>query len=564
MAAFDGRLDNREELIEALDLPRQVADVEVVCHAYLRWRLSMPGRLLGDFALALWHREERRLLLARDIVGLRPLCYRATPGAFSWASEARCLLPDAPAEPNEAFVAEHLADRIGSTTETLYAGVTQLAPAHAMTVSERGDIRTWRYWEPSVRELHGRDHREHDEQLWAVLRQSVYARLRCAGGATLSLSSGMDSGAIAAHVAALRDSGVESAGRVRAMTLDAPVRSEVEGARETAQWLGLSWERVDPWLTFSERELRADTERMRAFPEQPNSKLAAPLRARARERGHRVMLYGLGSDSWLHGWHWTVADLMARGRLLSAGRWMHFLANCPDPAPVRSQLWLAAWTLVPGAAKRALRRMLRRDPVPEWMEPAFARRVGLAERIRAAQEHRWLGSYAATEMFAFGTCGEQLVRVGEFELLHAYAGLEMRCPFYDRRLIELALSLPPDVRSTAGVPKASLRRSVAMRLPPRVAAAPPDPPGEWSSVHALERLGLPGRIRDLQPVHRGWVVPDRVEARWRSWRAGGEGFIWPIWGMTAIDFWMRAESTVRAHEVQEVSHGAGTARRFGS
>jgi asparagine synthase (glutamine-hydrolysing) len=562
IVTFDGRIDNRDDLLRRLTLPAATPDAALVSAAYRVWGPEFPSHLLGDFALAVWDAREHVLFLARDVIGLRPLYYTSAGDDFRWASETRTLVEGRPVRLNESVIAQHIADRLTTTTETLYDGVAQVAPAHAMTVDARGRVRCWKYWEPAIRPLRLRDVREYDDAIWAALHDAVRVRLRGTAGATLSLSSGIDSGAIAAHVAALRDAGEADAARTQTLTLATDTGNEASRASLTAEWLKLPWREI-PAASVSETELLDDAVRMRAFPQHPNSRIAAPLRSCASAHG-RVLLYGLGSDIWLHGWHWTVADLLRRGRLVSAARWMRFIATSPDPEPIPGQLWLAAWTMTPLRTKRVLRRMLKRNPVPPWIEPAFASRTALADRIRAAQEHRWLGSYSATEMFAFGTSGEQIVRLSEFELLHAYAGLEMRCPFYDRRLIELALSLPADVRSTAGLPKAVLRRSAAAHLPPRVAAAAPDPPGDWSLVRVLEGLGFPRRIHALEAARRGWIDPQRTEETWQRWAAGGEGFGWPIWGMAAIDFWLHAESTVEASTAKEAMRDEGTSRRFGT
>src|SRR6185437_7250334 len=109
--AFDGRIDNRDELIDALAANWPVApdtpDHMLVRTAYLESGESCVGRLKGDFAFALFDRQARQLLLARDRLGVRPLCYTRLKGAFLFASEAKALLaaPGVHAEPDELMLA---------------------------------------------------------------------------------------------------------------------------------------------------------------------------------------------------------------------------------------------------------------------------------------------------------------------------------------------------------------------------------------------------------------------------------------------------------------------------
>src|SRR5687768_6101460 len=111
---FDGRLDNREELAFQLDvrLSDETCDVALVAAAYRRWGTDCAVRLLGDFSLAVWDGRERRVFLARDIMGIRPLFYREVNGVWWWASDQRALLEVGTTRINEGFLGEHLNGRV--------------------------------------------------------------------------------------------------------------------------------------------------------------------------------------------------------------------------------------------------------------------------------------------------------------------------------------------------------------------------------------------------------------------------------------------------------------------
>lgn len=133
---FDGRLDNREELAEQLGirLTGETCDVALAAAAYRRWGNECPVRLIGDFSLAVWNGRECEVLLARDIMGFRPLFYRQLDGAWWWASDQRALIElDIPAI-NEGFVGEHLCGQVTSIDETLYEGIHRLPMAHSLVL----------------------------------------------------------------------------------------------------------------------------------------------------------------------------------------------------------------------------------------------------------------------------------------------------------------------------------------------------------------------------------------------------------------------------------------------
>jgi len=125
---FDGRVDNRDELVRRLDADgvpvRHGTDAEIVLRAWQRWGAECPDRILGDFAFALWDAPHRLLFCARDIVGIRPFCYRVTARGVQFASEPQALLQDADfsPRPNEGMVAEHLAGIVTSRRETVCCG----------------------------------------------------------------------------------------------------------------------------------------------------------------------------------------------------------------------------------------------------------------------------------------------------------------------------------------------------------------------------------------------------------------------------------------------------------
>ena len=139
---FDGRLDNRDELSDALGIPpperRTLADAWLALAAWKRWGGDTPPRLLGDFALAVWSARDRSLWCARDPMGVRPFFYHLSHRAFVFASELRQVLahPLVPGDPDEATVGRILSGRLPRAGEgTLYRGVRRLPHGHALAVA---------------------------------------------------------------------------------------------------------------------------------------------------------------------------------------------------------------------------------------------------------------------------------------------------------------------------------------------------------------------------------------------------------------------------------------------
>jgi asparagine synthase (glutamine-hydrolysing) len=207
----DARIDNRDELIPLLRAKAALtdarpADAALILAAYRTWGEACLEHLVGDFAFAIWDRHRRRLLLARDPMGLRSVYFRAEPDRFLFATEARQILA-APGVPEELFlpsVASFLVGDFGRPEWTFFAGVERLQPGRALVV-EAARSRLWRFWapDPAIR-IRYRSEDQYVDHFLDLWKTAVRSRLRSTRPAGLLLSGGVDSGAIAAMAGWLR------------------------------------------------------------------------------------------------------------------------------------------------------------------------------------------------------------------------------------------------------------------------------------------------------------------------------------------------------------------------
>ena len=202
------RLDNREELAAALGLSpataASLADGDLVLRAYLAWGRACVDHLLGDWSLAAWHADERRLFLARDQHGLTSLYYVATPQVFAFASSRKALLAleAAPSEIDELYLAQLLVRWDAHQGEaTAHRHIRRLPPAHMLDVDGTA-LRTSRYWAPeNLPELRLRHVDDYVETLTELFTAAVSSRLRSARPVATTLSGGLNSGAVATFAA---------------------------------------------------------------------------------------------------------------------------------------------------------------------------------------------------------------------------------------------------------------------------------------------------------------------------------------------------------------------------
>ena len=471
--AADARLDDPAQLREALGLkPRdgEIADAALILRAYLCWGRACVERLYGDFAFVVWDAPRRRLFCARDALGARPFYYalNARRFAFATALEAVLAAPGVGAELDERRVSAHLASPWRSfRRRTFFREVLRLAPGHTLTVDagRLRPVRQRRWWRPEgLPTARGGSAEEHGEGLLGELDRAVRARLG-GGPVGVELSGGLDSSAVA--VLAARELRRRGLAPPPAFTgyppPPEPMPPEWEGGyrrvRSVAEQEGLrlfyhTWTPGD-FLRNLSQDLCL-----------PGAGGGYPASLAAGE-GVRVLLSGLGGDE-------CVSNTGAGhdfGLLLS-GRWPSLLAHLREHGrrPAREIPKMLAGLLHPKLEPasrfwRLLREGRLRAESDRWrlrnywlIDPQFARRVppmtAAAVRplnARRRQLHRLRHGRLSARMEAEVAASARL-------------GLEYRHPLLDRRLVEFALSRPPE--AFCGPPTRFLMRCAVSGLLP--------------------------------------------------------------------------------------------------
>jgi asparagine synthase (glutamine-hydrolysing) len=480
----DARIDNRDELIGILGLtdrsPGEISDSELILVAYERWGESCPERLLGDFAFAIWDRSRQILFCARDPAGVKPFYYVHRPGrVFAFASEIKALfcVPEVPQELNELRVAYHLVGFVQDPSITSYREVYRLPAAHSMCV-HLGESRLRTYWslDPG-RELRLRSDAEYAEAFRDIFSQAVRCRLRSAFPVGSALSGGLDSSSIACTARDL----LAAEGKGPLQTFSAIFPSLPEEDRRVIDerpcieavvamgGLEPHYVRADQLSPLAEldRILWHLDEALYA----PNLYLHMALGDAARRQGVRVALDGSDGDTTVcHGWRrltelaWTgrwaalYAELTAAARRWHGSRRTLFWAYCMRPLVLQpaALLWASLRGQPPDLGNTAI-------------NPSFARRVELAERLQALSSRRPAVALATRREHwralssPLWPCALELA-----DKAAAACSVEFRYPFFDRRLMEFCLSLPSAQKLSRGWTRVVLRRAMQGILPEKV------------------------------------------------------------------------------------------------
>ena len=196
---YNGEVYNHSELRDALKYHwnfRTKSDTECILAAYERYGYKSVDHLRGMFAFGLWDEKHRRLFCARDRFGIKPFYYTVVDGFFYFASEAKALLPFLPSiNTNEEAFAEYLTFQYTIGEKTLFDGIKQLLPGHALTV-ENGQVNVWRYWDVSYEIDYDHSAKYFCNRLRELLEESIELHGRSDVPVGSYVSGGIDSSLI--------------------------------------------------------------------------------------------------------------------------------------------------------------------------------------------------------------------------------------------------------------------------------------------------------------------------------------------------------------------------------
>lgn len=548
---FDGRIDNRQELAEEFARARIALsagfDAAFVLAAYRRWGADCAAKLLGDFAFAVWDAPLRRLFCARDVTAQKPFYYHHGRDIFLFASEPQALLkhPAVSRRPNEGMAGECLSV-ITSVADTLFADVQRLPRAHRIAVSP-GGFRLDQYWAiDTARTIRYRTVDEYAEHLRALLRQVVGDRLRSSTNTGVMLSGGVDSGSIMATAVQLGRSGDVTTG-CDAFSLVDPggLLDEKAFIDRTVAMVGCASHQYT--LSLFPVEAYHDVTRRRAdLASSPNARLMSSVKDGARQQGVRVLLSGVGSDEWLGGSFYHCADLFRSLRWIALGSYVRSVSAFPEFDLPRPALKVMTWPLLPRAARKRIKMLIGRDGVPRWVRRDFARRIALADRLYPRAPDPPFPTIAQRSIYLDMTSGGTVHCIEDEERSAAEFGLEIRCPYADRRIVEFGMAIPEELRWRGGARKFVLREAMRGQVPVEVRRRRTSPDAGSVFVPTLRALADGGLLRDAEIEREGWVDPvevrafhDQILARQASGDPEYTRDVWPMWIVAAVELWMR-------------------------
>jgi len=552
---FNGEIYNHRDVRAQLEgaghTYRTRSDTETIVHAYEQWGDECVQHFRGMFAFAIWDGAARRLLLARDRLGVKPLYWAMAGDRLLFASEIKAILKSGlvAATPNVRVLSEVLATRGTAGEETMFEGVYKLLPGHRL-VFEGGRVRIEKYWDLPLDGPDPELERMHDgaliDRFRSLLQESVRLRLMSDVPLGMFLSGGIDSSAIAALMAREIDRPVDTF----SVAFSDRRFSELEYARAVAQAIGANAHEI----VIDDHDFFAALPRLVWHEDEPIAHPSSvPLHfVSVLARQHVVVvLTGEGSDELLAGYgkypraviNWRAGTVYER----------------LVPAAVRASVAGSLVPRLPGRAGRYARRSFLAMPrnVSAMFLDNFAG-MPVRQQRELLSATALAGGDAYSSSLAYfnevngrsGLLGRLLhtdIKTYLVELLMKQdqmsmsASIESRVPFLDHVLVEFAARLPDRLKLRGFTTKRILREALRGLLPEEILTRRkmgfPVPFGEWTRGRwqpVVRDVLLDRRTRE-----RGLINPAAVEQLLAAHRDGATAGGDAIWALVNLELWYR-------------------------
>ena len=475
---FNGEIYNflelRKELVERGHLFRGHSDSEVIVHAYEEWEDNFLSHLQGMFAIGLWDRKKRNLIIARDRLGIKPLYYYQRNGRFAFASEIKALLriPEVERGVNLQGLYYYLGFEFVPSPLTMFEGIRKLRPGHYLFYSHQG-IEEKAYWEPSFTPV-ARSQGEAVEEMRTLLKETVRMHLISDVPLGVFLSGGLDSSTL---VALMRELGVNPL-KTFSIGYPDPSFSELPYAQMVAE----RFETEHTVLMIPEVTLH-DLEEAVWHLDEPMTDLSAlPLYLVCREARKyvTVCLSGEGGDEIFAGY-----DRFKASKADSYYRWL--------PGLLREKVIYPLVERLPDqpqkkGAVNILKRFVEGSHLPmdgghlRWQYFSSENQDGLLYNgffkkqvrmdpfapLRDLRSRFSFKKRIDEEIYLdlrFIMPDSVLMKVDKMSMAHA---LEIRVPFLDHRFVEFTAGLPGDWKLKGFQTKAIFRKALEGLLPDQI------------------------------------------------------------------------------------------------
>jgi asparagine synthase (glutamine-hydrolysing) len=459
---FNGEIYNYQQLREELiGLGHQFythTDTEVILHGFEEWQEKVLDRLRGMFCFAIWNRQEKSLFMARDFFGIKPMHYAMVDGHLVYGSEIKSILefPGFEKKLNLKALDSYLSFEYVVPPQTMFEGITVLLPGHYLWYKD-GKVTTTRYWEPKFEEDDSITEEQAVKMIEDVFEDSVQAHRIADVEVGCFLSSGVDSSYVASYFGGQKSFTVGFGEDIR--------YNEISYAQDLSKEVGLDhhYKLISPeeyWGNIKKVQYHMDQ------PEADASCIALYFVSKIASQYVKVVLSGEGADELFGGYNiYHEPDDMARYKKVPLPI-RKALAKLAEAMPFRfkgknflirgaqdiEESFIGNCSMITMKEKRAILRPEIPVSRPQELTKPIYDRVKDKDDVTKMQYldlHVWMA-------------GDILLKADRMSMANS---LELRVPFLDKNVWEVARHLPKNLRVNSQNTKYAMRKAAERHLP---------------------------------------------------------------------------------------------------
>ena len=535
VVVFNGEVYNfqelREQLLAAGHTFATRSDTEVLLHGYEEWGKEMLDRLRGMFTFALWDSRAKTLLLARDHFGIKPLYYYQNPetGTLMFGSEIKSFLahPEFQKELNRDQLELYLSYQYSPGEDTFFKGVKKLLPAHWLEWKD-GTVTVQRYWEPSFAPDHSLTLEQWEDEISDAMKESVSAHKIADVEVGSFLSSGVDSSYMAA---------LANVDKTFTVGFADKQYDETDYAREFSQHIGVKnfAYRITPeeyWANLGKIQYHMDE------PLADAASVALYFVNREASRQVKVCLSGEGADEFFGGYNiykepftvswydrlplWLRRAVGSVAECLPPVHGVNFLVRRSRPLEER---YIGNTNLMDERRKKHLLKDYRGTVKPtDLSRKLFDKTKGqdAVTRMEFCDLNLWM-------------VGDILLKADKMSMANS---LELRVPFLDKKVFELARRIPTECKVNAAQTKIAMRGAAEKTIPARTADKKklgfPVPVRAWLRDEQYagivrEAFNTPAAAEFFNVKELNRMLDQHVSGKRDNWRQIWCVFIFLVW-----------------------------------
>jgi asparagine synthase (glutamine-hydrolysing) len=526
-------LYNIKDLKNKLDIVNSnSSDNDLLCLAYKKWGNFLPSNLNGDFSFVIYDSKEKYYFCARDPLGVKALYFTKTEEGYRFSDNINELLnfSDVLKKPNLKSMRTMLYQRTVDYTDTMYEGIYRLPPGHFLTI-KNGEEQIERYWYPEKIKIdYSLTEEEASEKLKELFSKAIDNRITNLKEMAFEVSGGLDSSSIVSLLSQSIDpSDIDSYSMdFKGLKCDEGAYVDSILEKYPLHHQKISTSKLDYHQTYSLDHLY---EMSRNWPITLTFAMSLPMFERMRKDGKKIVITGQGGDHLFTGTPYVLYDLFNRFKFINIYR---ELIIYPNPwHAIKSHI------IIPLLGKRVIHFV--KTLLGKNKEKTTSLFFEEGKSIKDLSEVLGIKNIALKDDFDFITSAlhSTIMDGNIFHCAEDYFNLELRHPFFDKELVEYALSLPPEMKYKQRTIKWILRKAMNGILPNKIRDRKDKAEFSEVIIQQIDAIDLSSLLDDPYIVKLGFIEQSLINKYRKEYEDKAIKYMGSLWTIINIEYWYR-------------------------